>query len=136
MCEDTQADGILTEQHLGARLPPVGGKQILMDEESEQLAKESEAESDERPERLSRPESLGYVIYTSGSTGRPKGVAIEHRSTVALLQWAQRVYGPKELAGVLASTSVCFDLSVFDMFLPLSVGGTVVLAEDALQFAT
>jgi thioesterase domain-containing protein/acyl carrier protein len=51
------------------------------------------------------------------------------------LQWAQSVYGPKELAGVLASTSICFDLSVFELFLPLSVGGTVVIAEDALQLA-
>src|SRR5256885_1891400 len=132
MLEDTQAEVILTEQHLAARLPQVSGKQILIDEESEQLAQES----DERPRRLSRPESLSYVIYTSGSTGRPKGVAIEHRSTVALLQWAQRVYGTKELAGVLASTSVCFDLSVFELFLPLSVGGTVVIAEDALQLAS
>ena len=132
MLEDTQAEVILTEQHLAARLPQVSGKQILLDGEREQLAEES----DERPRRLSRPESLGYVIYTSGSTGRPKGVAIEHRSTVTLLQWAQRVYGAKELAGVLASTSVCFDLSVFELFLPLSVGGTVVIAEDALQLAS
>jgi non-ribosomal peptide synthetase component F len=98
----------------------------------EQLAQESEG----RPPRLSQPESLGYVIYTSGSTGRPKGVAIEHRSTVTLLQWAQEVYGRADLAAVLASTSICFDLSVFEMFLPLSVGGTVVLAEDALQLAS
>jgi amino acid adenylation domain-containing protein len=130
MLEDTQAGVILTEQRLAPRLPP-GGKQIWLDEEREQLAQES----DSRPPRLSEPESLAYVIYTSGSTGRPKGVAIEHRSTVALLQWAQSVYGPKELAGVLASTSICFDLSVFELFLPLSVGGTVVIAEDALQLA-
>jgi amino acid adenylation domain-containing protein len=129
MLEDTQAEVILTEQQLAARLPQVSGKQLLLDEEREQ-------ESEARPPRLSQPESLGYVIYTSGSTGRPKGVAIEHRSTVALLQWAQSVYGPKELAGVLASTSVCFDLSVFELFLPLSVGGTVIIAEDALQLAS
>src|SRR6185437_15813791 len=41
-----------------------------------------------------------------------------------------------DLSGVLASTSICFDLSVFELFLPLSVGGTVVLAEDALQLAS
>jgi amino acid adenylation domain-containing protein len=132
MLEDTQAEVVLTEQHLAARLPQASGKRILLDQEREQLAQES----GERLPRLSQPESLGYVIYTSGSTGRPKGVAIEHRSTVALLQWAQSVYGPKELSAVLASTSVCFDLSVYELFLPLSGGGTVVIAEDALQLAS
>ena len=75
---------------------------------------------------------LAYVIYTSGSTGTPKGVAIEHRNTVNLLHWAKTVYGPDELAGVLASTSICFDLSVFELFVPLTCGGKVILAENAL----
>jgi amino acid adenylation domain-containing protein len=131
MLEDTLADAVVTQEHLGSRLPAVGCKQLWLDQEQEQLAQESAA----RPERRSQPQSLGYVIYTSGSTGRPKGVAIEHRSTVALLQWAQEVYGTEELAAVLASTSICFDLSVFEMFLPLSVGGTVIMVEDALQLA-
>jgi len=75
---------------------------------------------------------LAYVIYTSGSTGRPKGVAIEHRNTVAMLHWAREQFSDAELAGVLASTSICFDLSVFELFVPLSWGGCVVLAENAL----
>ncbi len=131
MLADTAAEVVLTEQHLAGRLPQVGGKYLLVDAEREQLRAESEA----RPPRLTRPELLGYVIYTSGSTGRPKGVAIEQRSTVTLLQWAQQVFGPKDLAAVLASTSICFDLSVFEMFLPLSVGGAVIVAQDALQLA-
>jgi amino acid adenylation domain-containing protein len=131
MLTDTAAEVVLTEQHLAARLPSVGSKQLWLDAEREQLR----AESETRPPRVSRPESLGYVIYTSGSTGRPKGVAIEQRSTVALLQWAQQVFRPKDLKAVLASTSICFDLSVFEMFLPLSVGGAVIVAQDALQLA-
>ncbi len=129
MLEDTQAAVVLTEQHLATRLPG-SSKQLWLDDER------LEQESVERPARVSWPESLGYVIYTSGSTGRPKGVAIEQRSTVALLQWAQEVYGATELAAVLASTSICFDLSVFEIFLPLSVGGAVIVAEDALQLAS
>ncbi|MEM8778797.1 MAG: amino acid adenylation domain-containing protein [Cyanobacteria bacterium P01_G01_bin.49] len=81
------------------------------------------------------PENLAYLIYTSGSTGRPKGVAIAHSSTVALLYWAREVFTPEQLLGVLASTSVCFDLSVFEIFVPLSWGGTVILVENALALA-
>lgn len=76
--------------------------------------------------------SLAYVLYTSGSTGRPKGVQIEHRSAVALAQWAATVYSPEEVSGVLFSTSVCFDLSIFEMFVPLSMGGTVIIVPNAL----
>ncbi len=78
---------------------------------------------------------LAYVIYTSGSTGRPKGVAIEHRSAVALLRWAAEVFPAEDLAGVFAATSVCFDLSVFEIFLPLARGGAVILGDDALALA-
>ncbi|HZI20311.1 MAG TPA: non-ribosomal peptide synthase/polyketide synthase [Pyrinomonadaceae bacterium] len=80
-------------------------------------------------------EQLAYVIYTSGSTGRPKGVAITHRSACVFLHWARESFGPEELAGVLAATSVCFDLSVFELFATLSWGGTVLLAENVLSIA-
>jgi amino acid adenylation domain-containing protein len=79
------------------------------------------------------PDHLAYVIYTSGSTGRPKGVALAHRSAAALLRWASGIYPQSDRDGVLASTSICFDLSVFELFLPLCFGGTVILAENALQ---
>ena len=78
-------------------------------------------------------ENLAYVIYTSGSTGRPKGVAIEHHSAVTLAYWAKDTFSSKDLSGILFSTSICFDLSVFELFVPLSWGGKVILAENALQ---
>jgi amino acid adenylation domain-containing protein len=80
--------------------------------------------------------NLAYLIYTSGSTGRPKGVAIEHRSAAARVRWAAGVFSPEELAGVLASTSIAFDLSVFEIFVPLCLGGTVYLAENVLELPT
>jgi amino acid adenylation domain-containing protein len=79
------------------------------------------------------PGSLAYLIYTSGSTGRPKGVAIPHGAAVALVRWAAEAFSPAELDGVLASTSISFDLSVFELFVPLSRGGRVILAENALE---
>jgi amino acid adenylation domain-containing protein len=92
-------------------------------------------ESPENPETIIFPENLAYVIYTSGSTGRPKGVAIRHSSAAVMLRWAHQVFSSRELSCVLASTSVCFDLSVFEIFAPLSCGGTVLMAENALELA-
>jgi amino acid adenylation domain-containing protein len=79
------------------------------------------------------PDGLAYVIYTSGSEGRPKGVAITHASVSALLDWVATAYSAAELQRVLAATSVCFDLSVFEIYGPLSVGGTVVLVENVME---
>jgi amino acid adenylation domain-containing protein len=86
----------------------------------------------ENPNSQSSPDDLAYVIYTSGSTGRPKGVAIAHYSPVVLVKWAHSVYSPEKLAGVLASTSICFDLSIFEIFVPLTLGGSVIVVENAL----
>ena len=77
--------------------------------------------------------TLAYLIYTSGSTGRPKAVAIEHRSAVAFVHWALTAFTRAELAAVLASTSISFDLSVFELFVPLACGGRVVLANNVLE---
>ena len=79
------------------------------------------------------PGQLFAVIYTSGSTGRPKGVAVEHRSVAAFLAGAAALYPPEERTGMLAGASVCFDLSVFELFFPLTHGGAAMLAASALD---
>ncbi|HEX8704041.1 MAG TPA: amino acid adenylation domain-containing protein [Myxococcaceae bacterium] len=86
------------------------------------------------PQRVAGPSAgdLAYVIYTSGSTGQPKGVAVEHRSVVAMTQSMRRLLDDDELGGVLAAASVCFDPSVMEILGTLSLGGTVVLAENVL----
>ena len=84
------------------------------------------------PHPISINNDLAYIIYTSGSTGRPKGVAIAHSSPVAFVKWAHSVFSAEQLAGVLASTSICFDLSIFEIFVPLTQGGSVILVENAL----
>ncbi|UPZ26788.1 non-ribosomal peptide synthase/polyketide synthase [Streptomyces sp. LRE541] len=76
------------------------------------------------------PEHPAYVIYTSGSTGRPKGVVITHRSVAALAEWAGERFGPRRLAHVVASTSLNFDVSVFEMLCPLLVGGGIEVVPD------
>ncbi|MEM7401115.1 MAG: amino acid adenylation domain-containing protein [Pseudomonadota bacterium] len=82
-----------------------------------------------------KDKNLAYVIYTSGSTGLPKGVAIEHRNAVAMLHWARAQYDDASLSGVFAATSICFDLSIFEIFVPLAWGGRIILAENLLSLA-
>ncbi|MET4731026.1 amino acid adenylation domain-containing protein [Lysobacter enzymogenes] len=72
---------------------------------------------------------LMYVLYTSGTTGEPKGVMLEHAGVAALLQWMIRAYAFDGADRVLQKTPYTFDASVWELFLPLLSGGTVVLAE-------
>ncbi|MDB9510453.1 amino acid adenylation domain-containing protein [Kamptonema animale CS-326] len=126
MLADAQVAVLLTQKKLLEILPENRAKIVCIDGDwSGSIVTNYSA--------INNPSNLAYVIYTSGSTGKPKGVAIAHRSTVALLNWAQGVFTKAEIAGVLASTSLCFDLSVFELFVPLSGGGTVILAENALD---
>ncbi|GAA3417768.1 amino acid adenylation domain-containing protein [Streptosporangium vulgare] len=75
-------------------------------------------------------ESIAYVIYTSGSTGRPKGVAVTHGNLSNLvLDFADRL-GAGAGDAVLWSTTTSFDISALELMLPLTVGGTLVVASD------
>ncbi|MER5868414.1 amino acid adenylation domain-containing protein [Streptomyces sp. NPDC002044] len=78
------------------------------------------------------PEDVAYVLYTSGSTGRPKGVAVGHRALVNLLtSFAGRLdSGPRH--AWLGLTSLSFDISALELYLPLITGGRLVLAPDGL----
>ena len=75
---------------------------------------------------------LAYILFTSGSTGAPKGVEVEHRSVVNLLLAARHLFGFGESDRYLATSTVGFDISVAELFLPLISGGTVVLRDRRL----
>jgi non-ribosomal peptide synthetase component F len=70
-----------------------------------------------------------YVLYTSGSTGRPKGVEVRHESAVAFLSAMAIAPGVGPRDAVLATTTISFDISLLELFLPLSVGARVVLVD-------
>jgi len=132
MLEDAQVSVLLTQESLKERLPETQTQVVCLDIEAEALSRFAE----ENVVSGVGPENLAYVIYTSGSTGKPKGVAIEHHSAVVLLKWAKEVFTSEEIAGVLASTSICFDLSVFELFVPISWGRKIILVENVLQLPT
>ncbi|MEU5549999.1 amino acid adenylation domain-containing protein [Micromonospora sp. NPDC047793] len=75
------------------------------------------------------PEELAYVIHTSGSTGSPKGVMINHRGAVNTVLDINDRFGVGPDDRVLGLSNLGFDLSVYDVFGPLSVGGAVVLPD-------
>ncbi|HEX7333474.1 MAG TPA: amino acid adenylation domain-containing protein [Pyrinomonadaceae bacterium] len=129
MLEDSQALVLLTQQRLNGALGAHDAKVVNIDSDWDVIARNSAG----NPLSDVHPSNTGYVIYTSGSTGRPKGVVIEHRSTVAMIDWATGVFTADELSSVLASTSICFDISTFELFVTLSVGGQIVLTENALH---
>jgi amino acid adenylation domain-containing protein/non-ribosomal peptide synthase protein (TIGR01720 family) len=132
MIDDAQITVLLTQERLLDLLPEPAGPRLCVDRDWPEIAKQDGTNLATRQSS----DHVAYVIYTSGSTGRPKGVAITHRSAGALIHWAHTVYRPEDLQGVLASTSLCFDLSVFELFVPLSGGGRVIIAEHALELPT
>jgi amino acid adenylation domain-containing protein len=77
------------------------------------------------------PSDLAYVIYTSGSTGRPKGVEVEHRNVVAFIEAMQRAPGLTADDVLLAVTTLSFDIAGLELWLPLSVGGRIIIASRA-----
>ncbi|MGW3567955.1 amino acid adenylation domain-containing protein, partial [Streptomyces sp. NPDC000941] len=72
-----------------------------------------------------RASDIAYIIYTSGSTGRPKGVRVPHRALTNFLCSMAREpgFGPEDT--LLALTTICFDISALELYLPLISGGTV-----------
>ena len=74
---------------------------------------------------------LAYILFTSGSTGRPKGVEVEHRSVVNLLAASRNLIGFTASDCLLAVSTIGFDISVVELFLPLITGGRLLLRDRA-----
>jgi amino acid adenylation domain-containing protein len=130
LLRDAQVAVLLTDEHLRERLPSGDATAIVvLEQDLASLAREP----DEAVQSGIQPAHLAYVIYTSGSTGTPKGVGITHGNAVAFLIWARQTMSAAAGARVLATTSINFDLSVYEIFGTLSWGGTVLLVGSAME---
>ncbi|MCB1120311.1 MAG: amino acid adenylation domain-containing protein, partial [Verrucomicrobiae bacterium] len=136
MLKHSRTPIILTETSLLSQFPKYNGLQVLLDRDWDDIRKTL---ADLR-ETSFNPAQLAYVIYTSGSTGMPKGVEIPHAAVVNLLSSMKIVPGMTSSDRVLALTTLSFDISVTEIFLPLAVGARICLvdrqvATDALLLA-
>ncbi|NML37857.1 amino acid adenylation domain-containing protein [Chitinophaga sp. G-6-1-13] len=99
------------------------------------LAAFSREEKDHSPENTTsgNPDDLVYVIYTSGSTGHPKGCMLQHRAVVNRIYWMWKHYAFSSEDIILQKTTFTFDVSVWEIFMPLCFGARLVLCprEDA-----
>ena len=133
MLQDSAPATLLTQGHLEGLFVKRDSLPTI-DLAAENVPWKGEAESNlERIGVGLTAEHLAYVIYTSGSTGNPKGVAIEHRNAVNFIYWAQLSYASNVLEDTLFSTSLNFDLAVYECFVPLTVGARVTIALNVLD---
>jgi amino acid adenylation domain-containing protein len=136
MMEDAELRVVVTQSALAGGLPQ-GVQGVSLDADAATLSASSPL--DLVP--TSGAGDLAYVIYTSGSTGRPKGVMLEHRSVVNFLLSMHRAPGISASDRFVAVTTLSFDIAGLEIYGPLTVGGTVVLASratalDGLRLAT
>jgi non-ribosomal peptide synthetase component F len=131
MLKDAAPRVLLTQERLKERLPDTMAEVIALDKDWNEISLRTTSNLDSRASGL-RSDGLAYVIYTSGSTGQPKGVAIEHRNAVNLICWAQSAMARGVFEKTLHSTSLNFDLSVYECFVPLACGGSIWVVSNAL----
>lgn len=124
MLEDSQLQVVLTQQHLLEMLPQHEGIQsVCIDADWQAISQHST----ENVNSGVSPENIAYTIYTSGSTGKPKGVQVVHSAVVNLLKSMEQEPGLTQSDIFLGITTISFDMSVPELYLPLIVGARIVL---------
>jgi amino acid adenylation domain-containing protein len=122
---DAGVSVVLTQRSFEDQLTDFDGTIINLDNEWDYLAKIPN--TDLNP--VATPDDLAYVIYTSGSTGKPKGCMISHKAICNRLIWMQKQYQVTGNDLILQKTPFTFDVSVWELFLPLLSGACLVIAK-------
>ncbi|MBY6191807.1 amino acid adenylation domain-containing protein [Microbulbifer agarilyticus] len=126
--DDSGTKLLVTDSASRDKLPAFTGETILLDESAEFETSEKHPQQTASSQQA-QPNAPAYVIYTSGSTGRPKGVQISQRSLVNFLCSMQEKPGFSADDTLLALTTVCFDIALLELFLPLLSGGRLVIQD-------
>jgi amino acid adenylation domain-containing protein len=128
MTEDAEVGLLITSETISSRsFPSFDATLVALDTERAEI----QAERTDAPGVALEATDLAYIIYTSGSTGLPKGVAVGHGALTNFLHSMRRRPGIDADDVLLAVTTPSFDISILELFLPLTVGATVVIADDA-----
>lgn len=124
MLKDSQAPLLLTQRHHRDRFADASTRMVFIDDE-----RPGSTNGGDLPPAATA-DNLAYVIYTSGSTGIPKGIGVMHRNAVNILYSLQQRPGLTAADVLLATGTFCFDISVPEVFLPLTVGARLVVADS------
>ncbi|MBG9769553.1 amino acid adenylation domain-containing protein [Bacillus vallismortis] len=128
MLKDAKPSCILTTEEIAARLPDdLSVPQLVLDQTvTQEIVKRYSPGNPNVSVSLAHP---AYIIYTSGSTGRPKGVVVTLKSLSNFLLSMQEAFSLGEEDRLLAVTTVAFDISALELFLPLISGAQIVIAK-------
>ncbi|CAM2067521.1 Amino acid adenylation domain-containing protein [Sulfidibacter corallicola] len=123
--DDAGSTAVLTQAKHEELLRSFDGTVLSLDREWHYVAEESDA----NPSPMAMPHHLAYVIYTSGSTGQPKGCMIPHQAICNRLIWMRDAYQITDQDRILQKTPYTFDVSVWELFLPLLAGACQIVAK-------
>ncbi len=125
---DSQVSVLLTQQKLLTKLPQHEAQTVCLDKDWKTISKFEK----KNPVKDSRSDNLAYMIYTSGSTGKPKGVLIEHKGMLNHLYAKILELNLTDADIVAQNASQSFDISVWQFFAALLVGGRVHIFKDEI----
>ncbi|WP_266157235.1 non-ribosomal peptide synthetase [Dyella silvatica] len=128
MLEHSAPSVVLIQAQLEARLPTMAMPVLRLDTEAALLTDYPATPLAKQDLGLTA-KHLAYVIYTSGSTGQPKGVMNEHAGVVNRLLWGRDAYQLGDDDRILQKTPFGFDVSVWELLLPLLSGARLVMAQ-------
>ena len=131
MLQDAAASVVLTQQDLEDTLPTAMGLVIALDSARTVI----ETQRGDNPAVATASPNIAYIIYTSGSTGTPKGVLIPHSGVGNTLTSAIKAWDIRSEDRVLQLYSFSFDASVMDLFMAISTGAALYLADKSVRFA-